>query len=125
MRKRRLFRNWERYILFIMFFGYLTILSCEKYSIKPFEIDPDMVVSFETDIITIFDNNCILCHGGTISPDLRTEFAYYSVIDNYISDEPESSRIYTKLLESSHGSYASETDKQLILMWIQQGTKNN
>ncbi|MCK4920312.1 MAG: hypothetical protein KAS71_04650, partial [Bacteroidales bacterium] len=95
------------------------------YTIKPFEIDTDTVVSFETDLLTIFDNNCILCHGGTISPDLRAEFAYYSIIDNYISEDPESSGIYTKLLESSHGSYASETDKQLILMWIQQGAKNN
>lgn len=125
MRKRGLFRNWERYMLIILVFGYLTIISCEKYSIKPFELDPEMVVSFETDILTIFDNNCILCHGGTISPDLRAENAYYTLIDNYISEDPESSRIYTKLLETTHGSYASEIDKQSILMWIQQGAENN
>ncbi|MCK4922419.1 MAG: hypothetical protein KAS71_15305, partial [Bacteroidales bacterium] len=75
MRKRGLFRIRERYILIILVFSYLTILSCEKYTIKPFEIAPDMVVSFETDIQTIFENNCISCHGGTISPDLRAEFA--------------------------------------------------
>jgi hypothetical protein len=105
----------------------LFIISCEKYTFDPPTVDPNIPLSFQTDIIPIFTANCAGCHGGSIAPDLRAANAYSSISSgNYINlGEPDKSRIYSKLLETSHSAKASEIEKQKILVWIIQGAQNN
>ena len=98
--------------------------ACESYIIEKPDIPVD--ISFSTQIQPIFDNSCVSCHGGGISPDLRPEFSYDELIDGDYVDiaDPESSELYTKL-RGSHDSRATEAEKLLILQWITEGALNN
>lgn len=90
-------------------------------------------VSFSADIIPIWNdnNNCTACHktGGT-APDLTTDNAYSSVNSSkYINhDSPEESVIYLVPHPDQSGhSQKKYTAAQAntILLWINQGAKNN
>lgn len=126
--RRKKINNTGVIILFAFSLVFL-VFSCEKYSYEPPSLNPDEEISFQSDIIPIFKNNCVGCHGGSISPDLRAGNAYESLMDGYISsdpeNDPESSEIYQKLQESSHSARASEIEKLKILSWIRQGAQNN
>jgi hypothetical protein len=37
----------------------------------------------------------------------------------------ESSKLYLKITSSSHSAFTLDAEKQLILIWIQQGALNN
>jgi len=87
-------------------------------------------ISFSTDIQAIFDSKCISCHTtGKQLPDLSAANAYSSLNSTrYInSSSPAQSNIYTRANPSntdSHPKY-SEAEAALVLIWIQQGAKNN
>ena len=96
--------------------------------------DPNVAeISFLNDIIPIFNdnNNCTACHktGGQI-PDLTPDHAYASLNSTrYInSSKPEESRIYLhpnpKTSTHTHKKYTA-AEAATILLWIQQGAKNN
>lgn len=116
----------------LFLFGFSTLVlalsSCEQYSFDPPTVDPGTELFFSTDVLPIFTKNCLSCHSGSISPDLRAENAYESLLDGYISADPvndaESSLIYTKL-ESGHSTKIGALELDIILKWIQQGAKNN
>ncbi|GAJ14748.1 unnamed protein product, partial [marine sediment metagenome] len=58
--------------------------------------------------------------------DLRPENSYASLINGgYVdTDNPEDSELIKKLY-GSHDARATETEKQVILLWIEEGAKNN
>lgn len=99
--------------------------SCEKYSYTPPAVDPDATWHFQTDIQPIFNANCVTCHGGTKSPDLRDGKSYLSLTnDAFVNTPGETSKLYTKLT-GSHLSRATDTERSKILGWINQGALNN
>ena len=102
----------------------LVISACEKVVYPPPEI-PDQV-SYSADIQPIWDNKCVNCHAGSRPPDLRPENSYASLINGgYVdTDNPEESELM-KTLYGTHDSRATEAEKQLILVWIEEGAKNN
>lgn len=106
----------------------LSMVSCEKYVIESTEIDPTDPRSFQSEIIPIFNANCVSCHAGSVAPDLRADKAYNSLKTGayYSVATPEESKIYKKLIESSsHQAKATTDQKKYILYWIGQGALDN
>jgi hypothetical protein len=101
--------------------------SCEKYTFTPPEVDPNYAWSLQTDIQPIFSANCIACHGGALSPDLRSGKSWNSLSKGgYVNLPAETSRLYVQIsTNSSHIPKTSGVEKQKILYWITQGAKNN
>ncbi|PKQ61588.1 hypothetical protein BZG02_15480 [Labilibaculum filiforme] len=114
--------------LLLVFLTTLCFVSCEYDTIEVDQIviPPDQEISFSADIVPIFTSNCINCHDGGINPDLRASNAYNALTNGYIdTDNPENSEIYKVLLEGSHSTRASATEKQLLLEWITRGANDN
>lgn len=90
-------------------------------------IDPDVPISFSEEIVPIFNNKCLSCHGGNIAPDLSAGAAYNSIVPSLVNlDVPEDSKIYTHPAPtSSHAARYSDAEAFLILTWIEQGAQNN
>ena len=104
--------------------GILLFDSCEKV-VYPVPELPD-TVSYSLNIQPIWDNKCVSCHDGGRDPDLRPENSYVSLTDGgYIdTDNPEESDLMKKLY-GTHDARATETEKQLTLLWIKEGAKDN
>lgn len=126
-------------MLAIAFVAFL-FSGCKYNFIIPEEVpvispdDPDAPeVSFATDIAPIFNdnNNCTACHKtGGQRPDLSTANAYASLSSTrYINtSNPAESLIYKHPHpdEATHmHKKLTQTQAALILLWIQQGAKNN
>jgi len=112
----------------ILMFSAAAFVSCEKYAWDPPKIDDTIPVSFQNEIITIFtSNNCIGCHGGGLSPDLRPANAYDALTNGGFINvaSPESSLLYSHLLTSPHNTRCSDLERQKILAWIKQGALND
>lgn len=101
--------------------------SCEKYSYKEPKVNPDIPVSFQTDIQPIFDANCIKCHNGTQFPDLRQGKSYSALSKAGLITLPgETSGLYVQITtETAHIPRTSPIEKDQILNWINQGALNN
>jgi hypothetical protein len=100
--------------------------SCEKYKILPTPFDPAAIWSFKADIQPIFNANCITCHNGSRSPDLRDGKSYSALSKGYITAPAEASRLYVHISSNSeHIPRTSDTEKLKILNWIKQGALNN
>jgi mono/diheme cytochrome c family protein len=100
--------------------------SCEKYTFTPPKIDPTIEWSLATDIQPIFTTSCISCHGGVISPDLRTDKSFTALTaGSFVNAPAESSKLYTTMTAASHDARSSSEEKQKVLNWIKQGAKNN
>jgi hypothetical protein len=100
--------------------------SCEKYSYLPPSVDPLATWHFQTDIQPIFNANCISCHGGTRSPDLRDGKSYTALTKGgYVTAPANTSRLYAQMINSSHLSRSNDADKLKVLYWITQGSQNN
>lgn len=101
--------------------------SCEKvtYSVEAGG-NPNETVLFQTQIQPIFSSICTTCHKGTRNPDLRDGHSYTSLTTGgYVNLPAETSRLYEQINSSSHTSFTTPAQKQLILFWIQQGAQNN
>jgi len=106
--------------------GLIFISSCEKYSFEIEEVDPVIPVLFQTEIQPIFTANCIVCHKGSRNPDLRDGNSYNSLTTGgYVNLPAESSKLNSKINSGSHDGFTLPAEKQKILIWIQQGAKNN
>ncbi|MBA4322701.1 MAG: hypothetical protein C0408_07780 [Odoribacter sp.] len=99
--------------------------SCEKFNIPPVVFDPLAIWHFQADIQPIFNANCVSCHGGTRSPDLRDGKSYTALKTVYVAAPAESSRLYLKMTGSTHISHSTEIEKLKVLNWIKQGALNN
>jgi hypothetical protein len=95
-------------------------------------VDPTVDILFASQIAPIFvSNDCIACHKtGGQAPDLTVANAYANIKSMNLvnTTTPESSILYNypNPASSTHTwKKFSAADAQLILIWIQQGAKNN
>ncbi len=117
--------------LFLVFICFIFLSSCEynyiEYDIQP---APDNV-SFDSDIIPIFNASCNMggCHtAGHFSVDLTPANAYVDIFAKNLVDtiSPADSKLYSKLaLPGTHDGRSDATQRSLILAWIEQGAKDN
>lgn len=106
-------------VMLIMFFS-----SCEK-TVFPLPEVPD-TVSYSLDIQPIWDAKCVGCHDGGRNPDLRPEMSYEALIgEGYVDTADAASSDLMKKLYGTHDSRATEAEKQLVLLWISAGAKDN
>lgn len=106
--------------------------ACDYKKIEVDELDPGKIVSFSTEVVTIFNNNdnCTSCHRpGRTQPDLTTDNAYNSIVPRLVNlADPESSKIYDypHPISSGHGYKKYNLEQaSLVLAWIRQGAENN
>ncbi|HLF63200.1 MAG TPA: hypothetical protein VI603_05595 [Saprospiraceae bacterium] len=110
------------------------VISCKYDEVLPVEPDPGVQISFNNDIIPIFNSSCNLssCHNGSgPSPDLRPGTAYDALWNGSYIDTlvPENSELYLWLsgargipmpVEGVNAGYVST-----VLQWIDQGALDN
>jgi hypothetical protein len=99
--------------------------SCEKFKVQPIPFDANATWHFQADIQPIFNANCVTCHNGSRSPDLRDGKSFSALSKGYVNSPSESSRLYLKITSADHLPRTSDTQKLLILNWIKQGALNN
>jgi hypothetical protein len=110
----------------VLIAGIFGISSCEKYTFIPPKISTTDTVHFSAEIQPIFNANCISCHGATKAPDLREGKSYAALTKGgYVTPPGETSKLYTKMIGADHSPRSTDTDKQKVLIWINQGAKNN
>jgi hypothetical protein len=103
-----------------------SVSSCEKFALTYPKVNTTDSLHFSTDIQPVFNGICINCHNGSTSPDLREGKAYNALKNGgYINLPGETSRLYVKITGTSHSSRTTDVQKQKILIWINQGAKNN
>ncbi len=110
--------------------GGVLLTSC-AYNTNEFEevVIPESV-SFDADVIPIFEANCNAsgCHNGAIPPDLQREVAYTNLIfGGYVTDTTaaDNNSLYQKIDGGSMASFASDQDRAIIKQWIEDGAQNN
>lgn len=112
----------------------LLIVSCKYDDILPPEPDPGITISFEADVVPIFNASCngSSCHNGSgPSPDLRASVAYDNLWGAELLDtiEPANSELYLWMTGAKGLTMppqgAQPADAATILQWIDQGAKNN
>ncbi len=119
-------------VRFAAAFMMLFLVSCTKdYLVQP---EPPSSVSFSNDVIPIFNNNCVSCHGDNgVSPNLTPDKAYTSLLSDpglVQSGNPDGSELY-QMVTGQNGSVMppsgmmpkSKTD--IIYQWIKDGAQNN
>jgi hypothetical protein len=108
--------------------------SCAYDQVVPEDPVITEPVSFQSDIIPIFNQACNMggCHNGTIPPDLRAANAFNALNSGgYINtSNPSGSELYLwmrgeggRLSMPPGGTNATYNAK--VLAWIEQGAKNN
>lgn len=108
--------------------------SCKYDEMLPYVPDTTIPVSFNDEVVPIFNASCNLagCHNGSgPPPDLRPATAYDALWDGgYINTgDPAASELYRWM----NGEYAlpmpifgvNPTYNATVLTWIQQGAQNN
>ncbi len=114
--------------------GVFYFSSCEKYTFRVETLPPvdtggtdtTNYVSFSDEVQPVFTAKCISCHKGTRPPDLRAENSYKALTDGgFVSSPAADSKLYKKIISSSHSSMTSQAEKNIIYLWIAQGAKNN
>jgi len=115
--------------LIILIVGMVVLFSCEyekiQYEAPP---DPTIPVSYSAEIQPIWDAKCVGCHApGKTAPDLTPANSYNKLFEGGYVDTitPKSSIIYTCMNGGSMASFTNVQDANLVLVWIQQGAKNN
>ncbi len=107
----------------------LTFLSsCEKAYLVPEEQGIENV-SYSNDMQPFFDAKCTNCHNGSGIPlNLTSPGSFDALINgNYIdTDNPANSELYTKIMPGeSMSEFASPTEREMTLVWIEEGANNN
>jgi len=124
----------KKYILggVFLFTISLFFVSCEYEFIELKTVNPQDSISFSKQIEPVFtDQGCTACHNtGNQLPDLTTGNAYASIIATGVvnTSNPETSKLYS-FPDPATGDHIwkkyTETQAQLVLLWIQQGALNN
>jgi hypothetical protein len=111
----------------LLHFLLLFIASCEKVILPPPTVADE--VKFKVDIQPIFDNNCTSCHPPTKGLDLTADYSYNELVPKFVtiadSANPDGSKLYVKIIGTSHSPRTSELEKLKIKKWISQGVPNN
>lgn len=106
----------------------LSLTGCyydEVIEIAP--LPPGTEVSFADDIQPIFTQNCIACHGGSISPDLREGNSYDAIVNGVfiVPNDIDASVLYQRLIGNGNimppGNPLATTDINLVKSWIEDG----
>ncbi len=128
-------KHYNYFLIFISLLFIAAFSSCQYDNpVASPAPNPTVPVSFTTQIEPIFNNgnNCTACHkAGAQAPDLTTGNAYQSIMNMNLvnSTTPESSVIYWYPNKDNTAHHAwkkyTATQAQLVLLWIQQGAKNN
>jgi len=126
----RTLTKYQIYIVMVLLVFGLFSQSCTYDEIIPPEVEVPDTVSFELDIIPIFEMNCNsgTCHAtGAVPPDLSPDNAwvnltFFGYVDTANADQ---SQLYQKIDGGSMEKFASDQDRALILKWIDQGANNN
>lgn len=123
--KLRRFAGNLQVVVFIAALG-----SCTYYTNDFDPLDVPDNVSFETDIIPIFEASCNTsgCHSGAVPPDLRADVAYKSLISGgYVTDitAAENNILYQVIDGGSMQVYATDLERAYIKKWIEEGALNN
>lgn len=105
-----------------VFGGFLIFSSCEKVAYDPPKIEGQ--ISFQTDVAPVLKSDCAKCHEALKNqPDYYKKLATNLFIDTV---NAKSSKIYNKLsTNTSHQGYTSPDNLAKILLWFEQGAKNN
>ena len=123
-------KNRIKNILLLLFLGIFLNTACDYAYVEP-EVTPlPDVISFSTHIVPIFNSSCNMsgCHNsGGFAPDLTPANAYNDLFAENLIDtiNPANSGLYTKINGGSMTSYSTPSNNSFILLWIQQGAKNN
>ena len=126
MQKNKLI-NFISIILGIFMFG-----ACEYATIQP-DVPPPPPppgdsTSFSLKVQPIFDKSCVLCHAGSVAPDLRSGKSYKSLMDEgfVVPSNSAGSKLYQKMSPGgSMNTYTNTTDITTVKYWIDEGAKNN
>ena len=119
------------FIIFFAFcFGAVLLSSCRSDTLVPVIsiINPNQPISYATGIQPIFTANCLTCHNGGQVTDLLEGKSYSALMSLHLIDTvtPTQSTLYKKIATGgSMHSYVTADQIQTILIWIQQGAKNN
>ncbi|MFC2138058.1 hypothetical protein ACFLTE_07790 [Bacteroidota bacterium] len=108
--------------IFVLPVCFLIYMACEKVTLEPETIDTSAGILY-SEIQEIFDNNCISCHSGGQPPNLSEGNSYQALVSGSYIDNPTdytSTKLYSTL-EGSHKSRITDTDKQKIGLWLEQG----
>lgn len=116
-------------LLYILASGMIAIVllmgSCEKVVYPPIERPEN--VSYKSDVQTIWDAegaNCVKCHAGR-SPILTPDVSWGELVNGgYVNTSDPANSTLIKKLESPHGE-TTEEQRLTILVWIEEGAKNN
>ena len=114
----------------VMVLGAFSLASCTYYTNEFERVEPLDSVSFEIDVIPIFEANCndAGCHNGTVSPDLQRDVAHDNLIfGGFVTDttSAENNLLFQKIDGGSMSAYASDQDRAIIKQWIEDGAQNN
>jgi hypothetical protein len=116
----------KKWLILPLFLVILT--ACEKVVFEPVEI-PTVDVSYSADIQPIWDAKCTSCHPPTKDLDLNAAYSYNKLVPDYVtvadSANPENSKLYRKLVSTSHAPRSSDLEKATVQKWISQGVPNN
>jgi len=119
--KKIIFKNFG-FLLLVLFI----LTACEKTTFDPVVITD---ASFKVDIQAILNNNCTSCHPPTKGLDLTSGVAYDELVPAFVSvadsANPEESKLYKKLIGTSHLPRTSDVEKQKFIKWISLGAPNN
>ena len=114
----------------------LSLSSCyydEEVVIPEVVIDPDVVISFATDIEPLFSQagkDCTVCHNGGTDPDLREGNAFNAIVPDYVqAGDADNSELFLNAPGNNHpldvGFVLSADELALIKAWINNGAENN
>ncbi|MDI1354505.1 MAG: hypothetical protein PSX36_06290 [bacterium] len=104
--------------------------SCEKEYFKPVQVDPNVPVSYKTDVEPLWAAKCMGsgCHGGSVPPNLSVGKSYASLIEGLYVDtlNPAASLLMIKLnKDMPPGGLLPQPDRDKVQNWIKQGAKDN
>ena len=109
-------------------FAVLLMLNTGCYYDQVLPVEPEGEISYSIDIQSFFDAKCNSCHGGGVAPNLSAPDSYSTLFSGgYINtSNPESSSLYTEIdVGGGMESYATPSQRALVLKWIEQGALDN
>jgi uncharacterized protein YuzE len=118
-------------LLSLMIIAGLGLGSCTYHTNDFDPVDVPDGISFEADIVPIFEANCNAagCHNGSIAPDLRAQVAYTSLTKGgYVTDvtDVDNNILVQKIdVGGSMAIYATEENRAYIKKWIEEGALDN
>lgn len=116
----------------------VAIYSCTDDTVKPTVLPATTkTILLSADIQPVFTTNCVGCHStGGIAPDLDTTLSHNALINGAFvnTSSPSGSILYQEIISgggmNSHlmsptPPIPASTFISNVLLWIQQGAKNN